>query len=438
MGSEGTMKNKINIMQTSVDFMDSIKSKALGYELAEDWILFWTLFMPIALILYFFSKETILIYKDLLYIIFIFAMTIIRRNIVGSFKYLLANFSIVFLTFIISFTFIEKVVFLIAIIGYFIISIKKRKSGVIKFYEIRMLFPCEILMVICYFIAFKFSLTFVMHLITFASINVAISFALYVYMTRIDVLMEWEGEFIKGYSKRMRSIKIKSIEFISGVIIFFIFISWKMGLFKLFDKLTSIILGFFNGSQSQDINSINITPQKDTPIPIKHLPIELTHVGKTSYLMTIVLRIIKYIILLTVFLLAIYLVFKLFIKLKNFYKGLSLKKTHKKEKREFVISLDDIVKELKEKGDKFKMKFELPFNMSNRKKIRKIYKKLVKYYKTKKILVCNFNTPIEIESNIRESLEKNISEATVIYEKARYSDEECSNEDVAKIKSFLI
>ena len=98
MGSERVMKGEINIIQTSDSWMYLVKSKALGYDLVEDWILFWTFFMPIALILNILSKETLLIYKGLFYIILVFAMTLIRRNISGSFKYLLANCFIFLLT----------------------------------------------------------------------------------------------------------------------------------------------------------------------------------------------------------------------------------------------------------------------------------------------------------------------------------------------------
>lgn len=438
MGSERSMKSEVNIIETSESWMYLVKSKALGYELAEDWMLFWTFFMPIALIISFFLKENMLIYKGLLYIIFIFAMTVIRRNIVGSFKYLLANTTIVLFAFIISFTLIEKIIFLIPIIFCFVISIKKRRSEVIEFYKINFLLWSEILMVICYFIAFNYKLKFIMNLINFASINVAITCALYVCISRMERLMEWEGEFVKGYSKRMRSIRLGSIAFISGVIIFLVLVAWRIGLYKLLDMLTSKILASMNGTQSYKVQPEKIKPQTNSaPVSINDSLKNLESTGKSSYLMTTILNIVQFIILATLALLAIYLLFKLVIKVMNFYKGLRLKKPYKKEEREFIISLEDVVKEIKDRADRFRAGLELPFNMSNSKKIRKLYHKLIKSYKIKGILAYSFNTPIEIESKIRETLEKNISEATVIYEKARYSDIECNEEEVNRMKSFF-
>jgi hypothetical protein len=437
MGSERSMKSEINelqtskidIVQTSDSYMNLSKSKALGYELAEDWILFWTSFMPIALILNLSSNETILIYKGLFYIIFIFAMTLIRRNIVSSLKYLLSNLLIVLLAFIISFTFIEKVLFLVPIIICFAISIKKRKNEVIKFYTISLLLLCEFVMFICYFLALYYNFTFMANLINFSSINIAICCILYVYTSRLDMLMEWECDFVKKYSKRMRSIKLNCIAFISGIIIFFILLAWRLGIYNLLDEITSKILGWRL--------DVPLTPESQVKKPslLKDNPLTKSFkpTGKSSYLITLISNIFQLLFYVAFFLIVIYFLFKLF----KFLKSLSLKKTQKNEKRESVISMKEIVNEFKEKSASFKVELELPFNMSNRKKIRKLYHKLIKSYKAKQTLAFNFNTPIEIENNVREVLEKNISEATIIYEKARYSDAKCTNEDVDKMKSFL-
>jgi hypothetical protein len=436
MGSERPMKSemnemqtsKIDIVQTSSSYMNLFKSKALGYELAEDWILFWTSYMPIAIFL---SKETSLIYKGLFYIIFVFAMTIIRRNIVSSFNYLLANVLIVFIAFLISFTLIEKVFFLAPVIICFAISTKKRKNEVVKFYNISLLLMCEFIMVICYFLAINCNLTFTVHLINFASINIALTCILYVYISSLDILMKWEGDFIKGYSKRMRSIKLNCIAFISGMIIFFILLAWRLGLYKLLDELTSKILNWGSPNTAQPIDQ-QLQPPSHTST--KHNLLDYyKFTGKSSYLMTVISNIIQFIFYVAIFLLAIYLVFKLF----KFLKSLTLKNTQKDEKRESVISMKEIVNEFKEKSASFKVELELPFNMSNRKKIRRLYHRLIKSYKAKQTLAFNFNTPIEIENNVKNALEKNISEATIIYEKARYSDAKCTNEDVNKMKSFL-
>jgi len=438
MGSGRGMNGEINIIQTSKSFMNVIKNKSIGYEIAEDWMLFWTFFMPLALTLNILSKDTILIYKGLLYILPVFAFTVIRRNITGSFKYLLANVIIVFFVFIISFTLIEKIVLLIPIILCSIISMKKRRCEVIEFYKISTFVWCEGLMVICYFVAMNYKLSFMMSLINLTSINVALTFILYECTSRMACFMQWEGEFIKGYSKRMTRVKLGSIAFISAAIGFFILLAYKIGLYKLFDMLTSKILAFFNATRASDGQAEKIKPAANVqPQNLTNSLKDLGAKSESNHLITAILNIVQLIIYVILAVVVIYLLVHLFINIKNFYKGLSMRKTYKREKREFVISLDDVVTQIRERATSLRVKLELPFNVTNNKKIRKIYHKLIKSYRVKGFSAYNFNTPIEIESNVKEILKKNISEATAIYERARYNDLECSKEEVDRMRSFL-
>jgi hypothetical protein len=437
MGSERSMKSKINIVQTSESYMYTVKSKALGYELAEDWMLFWTFFMPIILIISAFSKENTLIYKGILYLIPIFAITIIRRNITSSFKYLLANVFIVFLIFMISFTLLEKVIYGGGAILYFFISLRKRNKEIVEFYKISMLLLMEIIMLICYIIATNYNLTVQKNLINFTSINIAITCAIYIYISRISRLKEWEGEFIKDYSHRMRKINLTCIAFISGTILFFLLIAWRIGLFELFDMLTNRILDFFNATHSYAIKPIKNKPVINKATPDLGDGLKNLHPsGKSSNFLTILFKIIYFIFFLALFLGLIYFLFHLLIIIRNFYRGLRLKKTYKREESKFELSLMDMKKEIIKKTDKFKVSFMLPFNMSNSKKIRRLYYKLIKAYKIKGLSVYDFNTPVEIEGKVKEVLDKNINIVTQIYEKARYSKEVCSKEDVDKMKTF--
>lgn len=438
MGSEGSMKNEINIIHTSESWMYLVKNKALGYDLAEDWMFFWTFFIPIAMVIDIVLKKQVLIYKGFLYIAFIFAMTVIRRYIVSSFKYMLANALVIFLAFIFSFSLVEKIIFLFPIILCLIISIKKRYSETAEFYGITMLIWSEVFMAVCYFTAFSNNSVFMMNLINFASINIAVTCALYVFVSRAARLTEWESQFIKGYSKRMRKIKLSSIAFISGVIAFFILLAWWTGLYRLLDILTGYILAFLNGVKPAKINPVQTKPKAANPSQSTQFSArKLRPVIKNSYLAKVILNILQFIIYAAVAIFVIYLLYKFILKIINFYKSLRLKKTYKREEREFVIPLVDVITEIKERAGRLKVQLQFPFNMSNRKKIRKLYHKLIKSYKLKEISIYNFNTPVEIENNVREVFKKNISEATVIYEKARYSDAECTSEDVDKMKSFL-
>ena len=112
-------------------------------------------------------------------------------------------------------------------------------------------------------------------------------------------------------------------------------------------------------------------------------------------------------------------------------------KVKTKEQRESIFSIEDFKENLKDKSLGFKNVFKENFNLSNKKRIRKVYSKKIKEYKHKGIIVEKYFTPLEISNNVKTNMDNDIKEATEIYEKARYSQEECSKEDVERIKSLF-
>lgn len=114
--------------------------------------------------------------------------------------------------------------------------------------------------------------------------------------------------------------------------------------------LTSKILDFFNATMVSDGQEEKIKPvanvnRSSLTNPLKNLGAE----GESNHLITVILNMLQLIIYVILAVVVIYLLVHLFINIKNFYKGLSMKKTYKKEKREFVVSLDDAVTQIKEK-----------------------------------------------------------------------------------------
>jgi hypothetical protein len=437
MGCDGGMKNEIIITATSVSRRNMTKKKALAYDLAEAWMLFWTFFIPIAMLINRYPQGKSLIYKGYLFIILIFAMTIIRRYMSGSFKYLLANFILILFTYLISFTFIEKVFFCLPLIICFFISLRKRIKEEINFFSILTLIWMEMLILVYYFIAFALSLTSMMNLINFASINVAISCLIYLFISRFSKLLEWEGKFIKDYVVILYKIRTACIAFISGIILFLLLLAWKGGLYKLLDMLTREIInlicriGSFKAS-----NNNNNKPLIKEQVIHKSKIVYKTYIIKNDILLAI-LNILTGILLVVGALISIYLIIKLFIGIWEFILELTNKKPKKTEKKESVFSLEELKSSINNKAQKFKHKIDLPFNMSNQMKIRRLYFKLVEGYKSKGLQDIISNTPVEIEANIKEIANKNINEATVIYEKARYSEGVCSKEEVDRMKGFI-
>ncbi|MGN0438395.1 MAG: hypothetical protein ACI4F4_07695 [Lachnospiraceae bacterium] len=69
-------------------------------------------------------------------------------------------------------------------------------------------------------------------------------------------------------------------------------------------------------------------------------------------------------------------------------------------------------------------------SQDNRFKIRNLYRLYVKKHKAYNHRICN--TPKDIEKKIFELYDEDMSELTTLYEKARYSNQEITNEDIEK------
>lgn len=74
------------------------------------------------------------------------------------------------------------------------------------------------------------------------------------------------------------------------------------------------------------------------------------------------------------------------------------------------------------------------FNLSNKEKLRKYYKKLIKHYRKKGLGVKTSSTPSELKDGILNLTGDDIESITKIYNKSRYSLYEPTKEDIATIK----
>lgn len=117
----------------------------------------------------------------------------------------------------------------------------------------------------------------------------------------------------------------------------------------------------------------------------------------------------------------------------NFFKNL---RGSINEETKTVFSIKEAAADFAEKARKTSI---LSFfsDSSERMKIRRIYYRLIKKYQTKGVLVSNSDSPSEIGSKVRNKSGRDIHEATLIYEKARYSHDDCSKSDLDRLKNSL-
>lgn len=97
------------------------------------------------------------------------------------------------------------------------------------------------------------------------------------------------------------------------------------------------------------------------------------------------------------------------------------------------------IKEEKSYIDREEKGNAIKFGKTNKEKIRKIYINIINKRKRKlDITILPEHTPKEIKTLLayKEEKEKLADELTEIYEKARYSNQECTQEDVEKVKAL--
>lgn len=106
------------------------------------------------------------------------------------------------------------------------------------------------------------------------------------------------------------------------------------------------------------------------------------------------------------------------------------------EQASSVFSVKAAAAEVKEKIKKIADFSGMIFGASNREKIRKYYYKTVKKYKSQGMDIRSSDSPGEIMSKIEGRGTRGIGPLTQLYEKARYSGQECTPEDVDSSRRY--
>ena len=321
------MIKDIHVVHTSESWMFKNSNKAIGYELAEDWIYFWSFYMPIATILFKFSNDTALVYKGSFFIFVIFAMTFIRNKVEKVFLYIFINILLLALTFILSFSLVEKIVFLIPMFLCFFYSIKLRREYKVSFLTISNLISLEMVILACYLGALTLNLPFIQNITYNSAINVGISFIIYLNISRTSQLMIWEGDFIKDYKERMDKIKVKCAFFLSIVVAFFLFLFYIVGFDKFLDSLTLIILKTLGR-----VNSV-APPVKDTlkktqntnATPNIQGNFNNLKTGKPNAFLELFLKAMSVVLIAVVVIVLLKFLYMLIMKILDFYKRASLR-----------------------------------------------------------------------------------------------------------------
>ena len=429
------MMKDINVVASSESFMYFGENKPFGYDVMEAWISFWIIYTPIMLILALIPNKSFLILKGLFLIIPFFIMIYIKVYIKSNLKYLLANLGVILLTFAVSFTLEERLLFVGATILLFIVSLRQRKRGIVTFYSIFMLVGSEVWMAFLYVISVFNNYEYMMVIISFVAVNLAICCTIYIHLSRNLKLMEWEDSAFKKAEKTRVKLKYIWLTALTVIVLAIFSATWLTGISAFLDEITRKIyrfaLKFNSGDGASDVAAPGNTTGDSSS---KQRAFQLPKGEAVNTILATIVKVIAILIIILIILILIHFIKKIIVALIDTYKSLNKRGGGKKEKREIIFSFEEIKDEYSIKTKKLIGKIINPFDGSNRKKIRKLYFKLIKNYKTKGVVAEASNTPVEIKNNINAALNEDLKDITDIYEKARYSSQECTKEDVEKLK----
>lgn len=438
MGSEKSMRESIKIISNSESWMFLSNTKSMFYELLENWISFFIYYTPAAIILGYFGGNTSVL-RGVFLLIPIALMITIRRKIRKMSFYIGFNILIIAAVYFLTPSLLEKVFFVVITIIYFIYNFRKRYEEVISFLKLNFMLINGVFLVICYLIAYYLKLTFITNYITIISINTVLCCTLYLHLTRTQKLLEWETSYAARFLSRIKKMTITTVAILSAIIAALNLFLWKSGIFSLMDYIQQRIVSFFKVDRRVKTKA----PEAPVEAPTNsqgnmgEMFQDIGDRGDSSIFLLVLMKIIEFAFTVIIVIALVYILWMLYLKLKELYRMFYARDIEGSEKRERIVPMEDISEEIVSRIKNVRSGISSIFERSNRKKIRSAYNKIILRYKNKGIQVNASSTPLELQNEIEMKNKLSFKEVTKIYEKARYSTVQCSDEEVNRIKKYI-
>lgn len=424
------MKEDYTVIFTSDSWMLLNKYKPMSVEMLEAWIVFFLLFTPAAMVFGFIGERTSILW-GLLMIFPVFLTVVLKRKIADGKVFFILNVLVISLIYVLSSGLIHKIVFALIQGVFFIKYFRDRNEGNTRFWDFIALIINGVFFSIYFVIASQMKIEFLLNFITVVSINNVICLLIYYHITRRNNLLAWERNDADRLMSKMKKTSTYVILVTSASIILLNMALWKLGMFSMMD---SIFSGISFNSDSQNIisqpKSIDTASQEAVKM---RMPLDG---GEPSKIVNIIITFFEVIVIIILAIMAVYLLWALAVKLKEFWRAYFGWKELSNEKREFVFdeaSGVNIVSQI----NKIKKIIGDNLDFSNRKKIRNCYKKIIKKHQGKGKDIPKYQTAVEMLQEIEDITQRPYKEAALIYDKARYGMEDCSDNDVARIKKYL-
>ncbi|MDR3593594.1 hypothetical protein [Clostridium sp.] len=418
------MSEKAQVYTITNEYIKSNYIKTLSYELIET-IIYFLCAYPILLIInhYMKNQDGLKVYSNSIIIVPIIFMTYLRVKIKKVIYSILAILGVMIISAFIMSTFLKEYVNLVFLVIWGIICIKKSISTQRFEFNLQVLIFIEALLIPQIICACYLDLNSIEFQICIIAIVVMLISLGYICKAR-NIRLSMEDSENQNFKKRDSNI------FIGGLIIFIVIIIlmiYKLGVFDEASSLTKKIASFFGDLGKDNISkpkeNVSNYFAKDNPSNI------FQNLNKApSELVQTITKIIDFILnmgSIAIILSASYVVInRILIYIKN------LKNI---DKVTFVYNGDKKT-EIKEKVKRFRYNMKKSILLDERENVRRLYKNKILKYTSRNIVINNHLSTNEIQNEILTKTNENITKITAVYEKARYSNEDITKQDLDILK----
>lgn len=419
------MNDEVQVYSITDEYMKNNYVKTLPYELIENLIYFLCAYPIAAMINNILNKNEKMLYLNLLTIIPIFLMTYLRVKVKTMRKFILGIVLVISIALSIGFV-LKQYIFMGLLIFWAIDCIKrstsKQRVGFNKFNLLiveSLLIPQIIIAAVADLKAFQVLAAIISFVIMIISIG-------YICKAR-NVRLSMDDAENESFNKKDNNI------FIAGTLILIamiVFILYNLGTFDvaydLTRKFADFLINIGKGNANNHSKDIQNFISKNSDINIGGINNNSAETPSKLYeLISNILNVIFNAIGIVIIIIISYLLINRIL--------IYIKKLRNKDKITFVYSSHK-EGEFKKKVNKIRYNIRKSIFLNDKEKIRKLYKDKVLKYKKNNIKVNNFFSTNEIQKEILSKAFDNIEDITRVYEKARYSNEKITKDDVETLK----
>lgn len=418
---------EMDIIPVTEEYMQHNYVKTYKYEFIEDIIMFCTIYPLIIILNCAVSTSTNLAYISLTLFPVMLMMTYMRIRINKRYLYDAGVLVIGTIYYIFSMMLPYKNLLGVAGVICVVVSIRRSKKKQNVKYNLSALVEHEILLIICLIVAIIMKNRFIQGTILVCGLIIIVISCAYLCKARnMRLIMDDpKNETFRNRDSSMFAVEIAVL--ISVILI----ILQVTGVFAAANRMSNQIVN--NIRQSSTVDYRNVPPKEVNNNQKKIEGIDLSKLinpkkGKPSKIVIILGYVISAVVTIVVAAIGIAIVYMLLNRLM-----INVKKLKNSDKVTFVFN--EIGENEKKENEKRKNVISRRIFLSPRDKIRKIYKKKVKSYKKRGTIIKQNFTVNDIKREILDKTSNNIDYISNIYEKARYSNEEISKEELKLTKT---